>query len=112
MRLMRIPPEWHNHRITVALEKMGGLIMAAARTSTIARTAAAFGVALVTAGTTLAFTALYEPFAMKPVEMLGSFAYLHDLNINNRLDGLALFMLVSVLTFVAFDVFFFTMRER
>ena len=84
----------------------------AVRTASPARITAALGAALTSAASVLSFILSNEPFTTNPVELLGSFAYYTDLNITNRLAGITLSMLVSLLTFLIFISFLFALQKR
>jgi hypothetical protein len=101
-----------DHPVTVYIKNNFSYITGAIHTSTPFRITAALSASLATAASVFALVILHAPFTTDPVELLGCFTYYTDLNITNRLAGIALFMLVSMVTFLVFCVFFFHTRNR
>jgi hypothetical protein len=82
------------------------------QTSTPARIAVSSGAALVIASTIFGFIYTKQPFNTKPVELLGSYVYYTNLNISNRLIGITIFTLVSLLAFLMIAIYFYNLREQ
>ena len=72
------------------------------QTASVSRVTAAFLVSLVSAGTIFHLTITVEPFTTHPFELLGSYAYITDLNITNRLAAVTIAILCTLAAFHLF----------